>query len=101
MKSEKMAGKTAKPVDFIRVFITGTRQKGKLVARVMSPGALTGRLASRHSATGQTNRRLNPNLFGGALNGPSEITLHFAGVRSDHSRPAPFRFRFQTARSVR
>jgi hypothetical protein len=50
----------------------------------MSPGALTGRLASRHSATGQTNRRIIPNLFGGALNGQSEITLHFAVVRSGH-----------------
>jgi hypothetical protein len=42
-----------------------------------------------------------PNLYGGALNGQSEITLHFAVVRSGHSRPAPFRFRFQAACSVR
>ncbi|HEX3719448.1 MAG TPA: hypothetical protein VH595_15960 [Verrucomicrobiae bacterium] len=55
-------------------------------------GSLTGRLASRYSATGQTNRRFNPNLSGGALNGQSEITLHFAVVRSGHYRPAPFRF---------
>jgi hypothetical protein len=34
---------------------------------------LTGRLASRYSATGQTNRRIQPNLYGGALNGRSEI----------------------------
>ena len=30
-----------------------------------------------------------------------ETSLHFAVVRSRHSRPAPFRFRFQNARSVR
>jgi len=36
-------------------------------------GSLTGRLASRCSATGQTNRRHDPNLYGRALNGRSEI----------------------------
>jgi hypothetical protein len=33
--------------------------------------------------------------------GVSEITLHCAIVRSLHSRPAPFRFDFRNARSVR
>jgi hypothetical protein len=56
----KNVGKNCKPFDFIRVFITCTRQNGKFVARVMSPDALTGRLASWHSATGQTNRRMEP-----------------------------------------
>ena len=30
-----------------------------------------------------------------------ETPLHFAVVRSGHFRPAPFRYRFQNARSVR
>jgi len=60
MKERKTTGKAAKPIDFIKVFITCTRQNGKLVARVMSPGALTGRLASKYSPTGQTNRRMEP-----------------------------------------
>ena len=63
-------------------------------------GALTDRLASRYSATGQTNRR-NASLDGFALNGRSKTALNFAVVRSSHSRPAPFRCRFQNARSVR
>jgi len=33
--------------------------------------------------------------------GVSETTLHCAIVRSLHSRPAPFRFDFRNARSVR
>jgi hypothetical protein len=64
------------------------------------PGALTGRLSCGHSATGQTNRR-NTNLDGHALNGRSKTALNSAVVRLCHSRPAPFRFRFQNARSVR
>jgi hypothetical protein len=65
----------------------------------MLPGALTGRLSCGHSETGQTNRR-NGNLDGCALNGRSETALNSAVVRSCHSRPAPFRCRFQNARSV-
>jgi hypothetical protein len=61
--------------------------------------ALTGRLASRHSATDQTNRR-DGNLDGHALTGRSKTALNSAVVRSCHSRPAPFRCRFQNARSV-
>src|SRR5208282_4184168 len=64
------------------------------------PGALTGRLASRYSATGQTNRLIG-NLDGHALIGRSKTALNSAVVRSCHSRPAPFRCRFQNARSVR
>ena len=52
-----------------------------------------------HSETGQTNR-LNGNLDGHALIGRSKTALHSAVVRSCHSRPAPFRCRFQNARSV-
>jgi hypothetical protein len=63
-------------------------------------GALTGRLASRYSATGQTNRR-DGNLDGRALIGRSKTALNSAVVRSCHSRPASFRCRFQNARSVR
>jgi len=62
-------------------------------------GALTGRLASRYSATGQTNR-LKWNLDGRALIGRSKTALNSAVVRSCHSRPAPFRCRFQNARPV-
>jgi hypothetical protein len=62
-------------------------------------GALTGRLSCGHSETGQTNR-LDGNLDGCALNGRSETALNSAVVRSCHSRPAPFRCRFQNARSV-
>ncbi|HXR04158.1 MAG TPA: hypothetical protein VN836_05570, partial [Verrucomicrobiae bacterium] len=62
-------------------------------------GALTGRLASRYSATGQT-KRPDGNLDGCALNGRSKTALNSAVVRSCHSRPAPFRCRFQNARSV-
>ncbi len=62
-------------------------------------GALTGRLASRYSATDQTNRR-DGNLDGHALTGRSKTALNSAVVRSCHSRPAPFRSRFQNARSV-
>jgi len=29
---------------------------------------LTGRLSCGHSETGQTNRRIKPNLYGGTLN---------------------------------
>jgi hypothetical protein len=65
----------------------------------MLPGALTGRLSCGHSETSQTNRR-NGNLDGGALNGRSKTALNSAVVRSCHSRPAPFRCRFQNARSV-
>ena len=53
----------------------------------------------RRSETGQTNRR-NTNLDGHALNGRSKTALHSAVVRLCHSRPAPFRCRFQNARSV-
>ena len=53
----------------------------------------------RHSETGQTNRR-NTNLDGRALNGRSKTALNSAVVRSCHFRPAPFRCRFQNARSV-
>jgi hypothetical protein len=95
MKERRTTGKTAKSIDFIRVFITCTRQNGKLVARVMSPGALTSRLASRYQRPARQIAAWNPNLSGGALNEQSEITLHFAVVRSGHFRPAPFRFRFQ------
>ena len=63
-------------------------------------GALTDRLASRYSATGQTNR-LKCNLDGHALIGRSKTALNSAVVRSCHSQPAPFRCRFQNARSVR
>ena len=66
---------------------------------MMLPGALTGRLSCGHSETGQTNRR-NGNLDGNALNGRSKTALNSAVVRSCHSRPAPFRCRFQNARSV-
>gem|GEM_PF-4153465 len=62
-------------------------------------GALTGRLSCGHSETGQTNRR-NGNLDGRALNGHFKTALNSAVVRSCHSRPAPFRCRFQNARSV-
>jgi len=62
-------------------------------------GALTGRLASRYSATDQTNRR-DENLDGHTLIGRSKTALNSAVVRSCHSRPAPFRCRFQNARSV-
>jgi hypothetical protein len=60
---------------------------------------LTGRLSCGHSETGQTNRR-DESLDGGALNGRSKTALNSAVVRSCHSRPAPFRCRFQNARSV-
>jgi len=65
------------------------------------PGALTVRLSCGHSETVQTNR-----LATGTYTVPHstvvpETTLHFAVVRSCHSRPASFRFRFQYARSVR
>jgi len=53
----------------------------------------------RHSETGQTNRR-NANLDGRALNRRSKTALNSAVVRLCHSRPAPFRCRFQNARSV-
>ena len=62
-------------------------------------GALTGRLASRYSATDQTNRR-DGNLDGQALTVRSKTALNSTVVRSCHSRPAPFRCRFQNARSV-
>ena len=62
-------------------------------------GALTGRLSCGRSETGQTNR-LDGNLNGYALNGRSKTALNSAVVRSCHSRPAPFRCRFQNARSV-
>ena len=62
-------------------------------------GALTGRLSCGHSETGQTNRR-NTNLDGHALNGGSKTALHSTVVRLYHSRPVPFRCRFQNARSV-
>jgi len=67
---------------------------------MMLPGALTGRLSCGHSETGQT-KRLDGNLDGCALNGRSKTALNSAVVRSCHSRPAPFRCRFQNARSVR
>ena len=53
----------------------------------------------RHSETGQTNRR-NTILDGGALNRRSKTALNSAVVRLCHSRPAPFRCRFQNACSV-
>lgn len=40
------------------------------------------------------------NLYGVALNGRSKTALNSAVVRSCHSRPTPFRCRFQNARSV-
>src|SRR6266516_1845725 len=63
------------------------------------PGALTGRLSCGHSESGQTNRR-NTNLDGQALNGRSKTALNSTVVRLCHSRPVPFRCRFQNARSV-
>ena len=63
-------------------------------------GALTGLLSCGRSEIGQTNRR-NTNLDGHALNGRSKTALHSAVVRLCHSRLAPFRCRFQNARSVR
>ena len=65
----------------------------------MLPGPLTGRLSCGRSETGQTNR-LDGNLDGRALNGRSKTALNSAVVRSCHSRPAPFRCRFQIVRSV-
>ena len=52
-----------------------------------------------HSETSQTNR-LNENLNGRAHTGRSKTALNSAVVRSSHSRPAPFRCRFQNARSL-
>jgi hypothetical protein len=62
--------------------------------------ALTGRLASMYSATGKTNG-LKCNLDGNALTGLSKTEHISAVVRSCHSRRAPFRCRFQNARSLR
>jgi hypothetical protein len=62
-------------------------------------GALTGRLSCGHSET-RADKSPRTHLYGGALNGCSGTTLHSAVGRSCHSRPAPFRFRFQNARSV-
>jgi len=39
-------------------------------------------------------------VYGGHSPVVRETTLHYAVVRSCHSQPAPFRFRFQNARSV-
>jgi len=56
--------------------------------RMTPPGDLTGRPLLGIQRPARQIATWNPNLYGGAHNGQSEITLHS-------------RFRFQTARSVR
>jgi hypothetical protein len=63
-------------------------------------GALTGQLSSRYSETCQIAAP-PMNLAGSALIGRSKTALNSAVVRPCRFRPAPFRCRFQIARSVR
>jgi hypothetical protein len=100
MEGRKFAEKTDNHLDSIDNLHCSGRQNKKIFATVMPFGALTGRLSCGHSETGQTNRR-NGNLDGRALTGRSKTALISAVVRSCHSRPAPFRCRFQNARSLR
>jgi len=68
---------------------------------MMSSGSLTGRLASKRSATGQTNRRIKPNLSGGALNGRSRNLTHCTHGCECPQPAAPLASGFSNARSVR